>query len=209
MTKQLETGEDKIQQICDMLKVETLEPAKQEAAEIVEKARREAQQIIEKGEDQAKELVQQTHEKLEKERAVFQSALQQAAAQCFEALKQRIQNKLFDSELDSVIRQSGSSPEIVGKVIQAIVKGLEAEGMSAELSAIIPQSVSVDEVNRFLGERILKKLAANSVELGSFAAGAKVKLADKKLTLDISDQVLKELLANYVRKDFRELIFQA
>ncbi len=209
MAKQLETGEDKIQQICDLLKVETLEPAKQEAAEIVEKARREAQQIIGKAEDQAKELIKQTHEKLEKERSVFHSALEQAAAQCFEALKQRIQNKLFDSELDSLIRQSASSPEIVGSIIQAIVKGLETEGMSAELSALIPENVSVDEVNRFLGDRILKKLAQNSVELGSFAAGAKVKLIDKKLTLDISDQVLKELLAGYVRKDFRELIFQA
>ena len=38
--KGLETGKDKIQKICDALRKETLEPAKQEAREIVEKAHR-------------------------------------------------------------------------------------------------------------------------------------------------------------------------
>jgi V/A-type H+/Na+-transporting ATPase subunit E len=209
MTKQLDKGEDKIQQICDLLKVETLEPAKQEAEGIVDDAKQKADKIINDAEAQAKELIREAHETIERERSVFHSALEQAAAQCFEALKQRIQNKLFDAELDSLIRKEASSAEVAAKLISAIVKGLEKEGTESDLSAIVSQNLSVDEVNKLLAENILNKLAENSVSLGSFAAGAQVKLIDKRVTLDVSDQVLKELLSNYLRKDFRELIFQA
>ena len=76
------------------------------------------------------------------------------------------------------------------------------------MSAIIPQSVSAKEVNRFLGEGILNRLKEKSVELGEFAGGAQVKLHDKKMTIDITDKSLMELLSGYVRKDFRKLLFK-
>jgi len=209
MAKELETGENKIQQICDLLKVETLEPAKKEAAQIIEEAKQEAKKIIGNADKEAQEHLKRAHEQIEKDRAVFQSALQQAAGQCFESLKQKIQSKLFDSELESVIRQSASNPKVVVQLIDAIVKAIDKEGVSASLVAVVPQAVSIDEANRLLADNILKKLEGESVSLGAFAAGAQVKLLDHQLTLDISDAVLKELLGNYLRKDFRELIFQA
>ena len=44
--KGLESGKDKIQKICDALRKETLEPAKQEAREIVENAHMQASEIV-------------------------------------------------------------------------------------------------------------------------------------------------------------------
>ncbi|NGX57814.1 MAG: V-type proton ATPase subunit E [Chlamydiae bacterium] len=209
MAKELEKGEDKIQQISDILKIETLEPAKKEAAKIIDDANKQAENIVDNADKQAQELINKAHQEIENDRSVFQSALQQASSQCFEALKQKIQSKLFNSELDAIIHQDATNPKVVAQLTDAIVKAVEKEGSSADLVAVVPHAVSVDEVNRLLGENILKKLKGNSVSLGSFAAGAQVKLLDKNLTLDISDTVLKELLANFVRKDFRELIFQA
>jgi len=207
--KELDTGENKIQQICSLLRVETLEPAKEEAGRLVEEAKQQAQQIIDNAEKEAESHLQRAHEQIEKDRSVFQSAMQQAAGQCFESLKQKIQSKLFNQELDSIIQQAAAKPDVIAAIITAIVDALKKEGSSANLEAVIPRAVSADEVNRLLAENILTALQKGGVSLGSFAAGAQVKLVDKQMTLDLSDAVLKELLANYLRKDFRELIFQA
>ncbi len=209
MPRELETGENKIQQICDLLKVETLEPAKKEAARIIEEAKQKAKQIVEEAEKEAGEIHRKAQSQIEKEREVFRTSLKQGAMQCFESLKQKIQFKLFNKELEALIEQGGSSPDVVAKLIDAMIKAIEREGSSASLSALIPHSVSVDDANRLLGEQVLKRLEGESVKLGSFAAGAQIKLQDKQLTLDISDTVLKELLGNYLRKDFRELLFQS
>ena len=52
-----------------------------------------------------------------------------------------------------------------------------------------------------------KRLKGKPLEIGVFGGGAQVKLIGKNLTIDLSDQVIKELIANYIRKDFRKLIF--
>lgn len=53
--KSLETGKDKIQKICDALKKETLEPAKQEAREVIENARLQAAEIVTAAKKEAEE----------------------------------------------------------------------------------------------------------------------------------------------------------
>ena len=53
--KGLETGKDKIQKICDALRKETLEPAKQEAREIVENAHLKADEILQEAKKKAEE----------------------------------------------------------------------------------------------------------------------------------------------------------
>ena len=42
-------GQDKIKKICDQLREETLEPAKQEAEEMLENAKKQAEKIIFQG----------------------------------------------------------------------------------------------------------------------------------------------------------------
>jgi hypothetical protein len=35
-----------------------------------------------------------------------------------------------------------------------------------------------------------------------------IKLRDRQITIDISDRVVRELIANFIRRDFRDLVFQ-
>ena len=76
-----------------------------------------------------------------------------------------------------------------------------------DLSVVIPRLVSSDDVNALLLDGVRKRLKGKPLDLGSFAGGAQVKLLGKKLTIDLSDQAIKELMANYMRKDFRKMIF--
>lgn len=205
--KSLEKGKDKIQQICDKLRRETLEPAKEEAQQILAEARRKAEEIRVEAEHQAEQLQKQARGQIEQERNVFYSSLQQAAKQTIEGLKQEIEHKLFNEELQNVLEKQLADPKIIAELINGIVAAIEKEGLATDLSAIIPRLISVDDINSLLLEGVRKRLKGKPLEIGHFAGGAQVKLLGKKMTIDLSDQAIKELLANYIRKDFRKLIF--
>jgi V/A-type H+-transporting ATPase subunit E len=206
--KQLETGQDKIQKIANDLKQNVIAPAKQEAAQLVAKAREEAESILAEAEKKAAELLKQTKKEIEEEHRVFQSSLQQAVRQALETLRQAIETKLFSENLAAIIEKQSADPKVVANLIQAIISAVQKEGMETDLSALIPKTVSVQEVNALLGDQIIKKLKEGTVVTGEFAGGAQIRLNGKYILLDISDHPLKELLSNYVRKDFRKLLFQ-
>ena len=207
--KTLDKGSDKIKKICDIIKHETIEPAKHEAHGIIESAKARAEEIVAEAERQAEKLHAQARAAIEQERNVFHSSLTQATRQSVESLKQEIEHKLFNEELDRIVKSQTANPTLIANLINSIVKAIDKEGIATELAAIIPKSVSAAEVNKLLGEAILKRLKDQSVTVGNFEGGAQVRLVDKKMTIDISDSALKELLSNYVRKDFRKLLFES
>lgn len=205
--KSLEKGQDKIQKICNKLRHEVLEPAEKEAQNIVNEANKKAEEIIAEAERHAEQIINQARGQIEQERNVFHSALQQAAKQMVESLRQEIEHKLFNEELHSLLENQLADPKIIAELVNGIVNALEKEGMTADLSVIIPRLISMDDIQALLFENVRKRLKGKPLEVGSFAGGAQVKLLGKKMTIDLSDQAIKELLANFMRKDFRKLMF--
>lgn len=207
--KTLEKGQEKLQKICDVLRLETLEPAKKQAEQVVKKAEGDAEKIIRDAEVQAEKLLEVARRTIEQEKSAFQSSLQQASKQGLEALRQDIEERLFNDELHSLLVKDTAEPKVVAKLITAVIGALEKEGLAADFTTLIPKSLPAKAVVAELGENVLKRLKERSVEVGTFAGGAKVKLDGKKMTLDISDEALKELMVHYIRKDFRDLIFSS
>lgn len=205
--KTLEKGKERLKKICDVLRHETLEPAKKQADELIKEAEKKAQKIIADAENQAQQLIEEAKVSIEQERNVFQSSLQQAAKQGVEAMRQDIEHKLFNQQLEDLIQKSMVDPKIIANLINAIVKAIEKDGIEADITALIPKTVSAQSVNQLLASEVLKKLQTGSVAVGFFKGGALVKINQRKVTIDISEEALKELLANYIRKDFRKLIF--
>lgn len=205
--RSLEKGQDKIQKICDKLRHETLEPAEKEAQLILKEAKKKAESIKAEAEKHAEQLIKQAKGQIEQERNVFHSSLQQAAKQTIEGLRQEIEHKLFNQELQHLLENQMSDPKMVADIINGIIQSVEKEGLTTDLSAIIPKVVSPGDVSALLIEGVRKRLKGKPLEIGGFAGGAQVKLLGKNLTIDLSDQVIKELIANYMRKDFRKLIF--
>jgi V/A-type H+/Na+-transporting ATPase subunit E len=205
--KTLDRGQDKIQKISDELRREVLEPAHAEARKIIDDAKARASEIIADGEDQVNKLIAGAKASVEQERNVFQSSLIQASRQSLEGLRQDIEHKLFNEELDQALQKHTTDPKVIGSLITAVVHALEKEGTAVDLSVFVPKTVPAREVNQYLTDNILQKIKDKSVQVGNFTGGAQVKLTDKKLTIDISEEALKELVAQYVRKDFRKLIF--
>ena len=51
-------------------------------------------------------------------------------------------------------------------------------------------------------------LKSSSIEVSDIKGGVKVSLKGKHMSLDISDSALRELVASFVRKDFRKIFFE-
>lgn len=207
--KNLDKGQDKVEKICQEIRKETLEPAQKEAERIIEEAKQAAEKIVEDAHHEKEKILKSAKAEIAQEKNIFESSLEQASRQSLESLRQSIEHKMFNEGLDHVLKSHTSNPQVVATLINAIVKALEKEGLDAHLSAIIPKEVSSKDVVVFLAEDVKSKLKDEAMTVGNFAGGAQVKLMDKKMTVDISDKALSELVSSYVRKDFRKLFFNA
>ncbi|MBN4066896.1 V-type ATP synthase subunit E [Simkania negevensis] len=206
--KTLETSEEKIGQICRQIRDETLEPAREEAAAIVAAARSEAQALVVKAEAEAEALFVVAKGKIEKEREVFTSSLCQSARQALDRLRQEIEQRLFNDELGTLLCEGWSDGEVIAKLVDAVVQSIERDGVSGDFSVVIPKAVPADKVAASLVASVAAKVSAQGgLQVASFGGGIQVKMKDKKMTLDLSDAALKELLMAYVRKSFREYFF--
>ncbi len=205
--KTLDKGKDRVEKIVKVLREETLEPAKEEAQRIIDEAKAEAERIVKAAEKEAEDIVERGRQNIQKERGVFESSLKQAGKQAMEALRQDIEEKLFNGQLGSILEGGSHDPQLVAKLINCIVDAVSKNGSDVDLSAFVPAAVSAKDVNAALGEATLRKLREGGVAVGKFKGGAQVRLNDQRMTIDISETALKELLSSYVRKDFRKLLF--
>jgi len=207
--KGLETGKDKVKKICDVLRKETLEPAKHEAEELRESARRHADEILASAKDAAERMVGDARKEIERQKVIFQASLAQACRQTIETLKEKIQHQLFNSELSSLMAGPMQDPKVGARLIDAVVAAIEKEGIDGNLSAYISSAVPAREVTKLIASSALARLKEKSVLLSSIGGGVEVKLLDDHITIDLSDVAIKELIGEYIRKDFRDLVFSA
>jgi len=205
--KGLESGKDKVRKICDVLKRETLEPAKQEAEEIVAIARRAGDEILADAQAVAEKMIEEARQEIEKHKAIFKASLAQACRQSIDALKEKIETKLFNPELAHLIAKPVQDPKVVAQMITAVVKAIERDGLECDLSAAIASTVPAREVNELLASQVIEKLKEKGVLLSAIGGGVEIKLVQDNVTIDLTDATLRELVANYIRKDFREFIF--
>lgn len=204
--EQLLTGQDKIQKICDSIRKETLEPAQVEATRIIEDAKKQAALLIKEAEKKIDMMISQAHTEIEKDRTVFQSSLDQAVQLSLEYLKQEI-FIIYNEELRESVKEKSSELPIISRIINVIIEAILKEGIKTDIEVVIPKHVTAKEIIAELSDRVREKLTINNIQIGNFEGGAQIKLIDKKMLLDLTNDSLLELLSNYVRKDFRKLIF--
>lgn len=205
--KGLETGKDKIQKICDALKKETLEPAKQEAREIVENAHIQAAEILKIAKSQALSTMERAEVEMEEKKRVFNASLNLACKQGIEMLKQRIEKELFNQELTHLIVKEMADPKLIAHLLNSFLKAIEEKGIEEEFVALVPKSIQPRAINELLAQRVLEKLQNKTVVASDIAGGVQIQMKGRQITVDISDVALRELLARYIRPDLRDLIF--
>lgn len=205
--KPVDTGKEKVKKICEVLRKETLDPLKKEGDQIIAKARADAEKIIEEARRDAQRIHEEAKEKIEEERNVFQASMNLAAKKSIDTLKQQIEERLFNPELEKLIGKKIDEPKVIAELISAIVSAIGKEGLEGDLKAIVSKAINVEAVNTALMKGIADRLTSKGVEIGDIQGGAQVKIVGANLTIDLSDDAIKHLLASFVRDDFRSVIF--
>ena len=106
--KSVDTGKEKVKKICEVLRKETLEPAKKEGNQIIAKARADAEKIIEDAKNEALRVQEEAKRRIEEERNVFQASMNLAAKKVSIRLSKR-SRKTFLPESAMVLTKSGPS----------------------------------------------------------------------------------------------------
>ncbi len=205
--KALDAGDERIQKICNELRKETLEPAEKEAARLITEAEREAERLIDEARHEAKRILTKAHEDLEIKKNAFTSGLEQAAKESVSKLRHLIECTVFDEELLATLQTEMRATNFAGKLLEALISAVEKEGLSADFSAVVGKTVSAKEVCDYLHTRFLEKLREKGVQIGDFQEGVRLKLHDKRISFDITDVALKELLVTYARGEFLKKMF--
>lgn len=206
--KKLETEEEKIEKICNLLRHETIEPAKREALAAIGEAEERARAILNRAEREAQQLLAEAREQIKKDRALFESSLELGAQQAIEMLRQHIEEHLFNSTLKEAIASLQRDPAVLARLIDAIVAAIDSAGLSADLSAHINKEVNREAVLALLADNTLKLLDnGEALQVAGISGGVQLRLIDKKISIDMTDVALRELLSAFVRKEYRKLFF--
>lgn len=203
------SAQDKLKQICDALREETLKPAEEEAGSIVHNAREQAKRIFEEAKEEAQRIIRSAEETADQTLKKGEAALVQAGKRSLENLKQAVETKIFRESLGEWLDHVATDPEVSAKLVQALVQVVDTQGISGNLSAYIGKHVSARAVNEALGKEITSKLKEKGVSVGNFSGGAELKVEERNWVLDMSSEVLLDLLTRFLQKDFREMIFQS
>jgi V/A-type H+-transporting ATPase subunit E len=205
----IDLAHDRVQQLCDFVELQALEPAKRQAHDLIEDARRQAQEIIQQAKHQANLIAELQAKDLIQDRKVAESALKQAGKFAVQRLRQEIEENLFNSKIKQMACTPFENHQVLTQLIQNYVEMLKQNGVSQDFSVMISSKLSQQQLTHELNESILGQLREGQLLAVLPNAGFKIQLHDKKVIIDVTDAALEEILIQYLQKDFRENFFNS
>ena len=202
----LETADNKVKEICAILRRETLDPAQAEARKIIESAKKESDDLIHKAKIEVAKIREENKLELLKELKVHEGSIQLSIRQGISTLRQSIE-KIFSKDLDSEIEKAMGKEDVIAQSISVILGLLEKEGLGVNLGVMIPKHVNLEAICAKLTKDFSEKVKRAAIQIEDIKGGAEVKLKDKKMSIDLTDAAVKELLASYVIPELRAKIF--
>jgi V/A-type H+-transporting ATPase subunit E len=200
-------GDERLAAICQVIRNETLELAQQEADTIKASAERDATRIRAEAKQQADRMLQELRTKLREEREAFDASLEQASKQVIGIIKERIEKALFNPELDHYLTEEFSSERKTAKLLDLLIEELHKEGLEADVSVWLGKNLSKKEVVDHLGKTALTHLPKEGLYVGNQPYGFVLQVKAKHLSIEITPESLRELMAGFIRSDFRKFFF--
>lgn len=201
------SGDERLAAICQKIRNETLEPAKQDAEIIRINAERQAVKIKEEARQQADKLLHEARKAIAEEKTAFEATLQQTCRQTIDLLRQQVERSLFKPALDEWLSREFSSEEKTAQLIDVLIEFLKKEGFEGDLSAWIGSHLSKEKVVQSLAQASLNTLPKEGLQISDQAYGVLLKIVNKHLTLEVTPEAIKELMANFIRSEFRRFLF--
>jgi len=202
------SGDERLAAICQVVRNETLDPALREAEEIRLEAEREANTIIENARKEAESLLHETKRALEEKQASFSSALEQATRQTLDLIRQQIEKELFSPQLTTLLEEEFKSEKKSAHLLDLIIENLQKEGLEGNLGVWLGQKLAKEKITKELAKASLKAIPKDGLHVSDHFYGFIVKVVDKHISIEITPESIRDLIASFLRAEFRTLLYE-
>lgn len=202
------TGDERLAAICQMIRNETLDPAKEEAEEIKHAAERDAARIRAEAKQHAEQMLHDARSLLREEREAFDASLEQASRQVLGLVKEKIEKALFNPALDHFLATEFSDVKKTASLLDLLIKQLQSEGLSGDLAIWLGKHLNTQEIIDTLGQETVKRISKEAISVGDFGQGIILKITNRHLCIEITPESLKEMMSAFLRPDFRAFLFK-
>ena len=210
-----------VETLIDQLRTDGIEQGRSDAEKIVSEAKSKAEWIVKQAQEEATQFRTKAKQEAEKLERSSQEALETATRDALLSLKAQL-TQLFTREVKRLIGESTRKKELLEKMILEVVgQGKKETSKAKHIEVILPREVigieelSQDpealekgELTEFL-RLITRKLGREGITFGvakEDRGGLRVKLKDKDIELDFSDQAIAEVLLQHLQPRFRALL---
>jgi V/A-type H+-transporting ATPase subunit E len=201
------TGDERLAAICQMIRSETLDPAKEEAEQIRHAAERDAARIRAEAKRQAEQMIHDARSLIKEERDAFDVSLEQAARQVVGLLKEKIEKSLFNPGLDKYLSDEFHDEAKTARLLDLLIQELQDEGLDGDVSVWLGKHLHKEEVLKHLSQNTLKKVSSGNLLVGEHTYGIVLKIVDRHLSIEVTPEGLKEIMSTFLRSDFRSILF--
>jgi len=204
---QIDTGNEKVKKICDLIKTQTLDPAKEEAKKIVLHAKKDAEKIIADAEEKARLILEQAQNECESKRKLLESSLRLAAKQAVSSLKQQITEELFSKPFAHSLKMETSKPSFIAKAIEISLQSIFKNIPDDELLFELPKTVSPEQILQELSSEARERVKKSQIEMGAFQGGVVIHYNKENIAIDLTDNAANQLLSRYIAQPMQQYLF--
>ncbi len=205
-----------VQDLIDRIREEGVRQAREEAGRIIDEAERKAAKMLADAREEAQRLRDQAHEEIEAERVAAIEALKLSArdtvlhleSQVFTAFERFVERLVTKSLCDICFIRS-LVLVLAGHAVEEFIEDKDIQILISE--AIL--TGEPDEKLRDIGKETILGLSSDMLREGvellpadDVQGGARVRLVDDKLEIDLTDKAVSKLLSERLLPRFRAIL---
>ena len=207
-----------VQELIDRIRGEGVQSARDEADRLLSEARAEASRILAEARVEAGAMKKNAQEEIETERTAAIAALRVAARDTglqlrtavFSAFEEHVRRLVTDVTSDGAVLRDlimvlagrAASEVIRGKDAEILIPADLSEAASAQLESFLRDSAAA------LSGQVLRQ-GIELISSGDVKGGARVRLKDEDLEIDLSDEALSEMMLGLLLPRYRAILVEA
>lgn len=210
-----------VETLIERLRDEGVERGRSEAQRLIAEAHQKANIIIDQAQQDADEILKRAQQETEHLRISGQEALDVAARDTLLTLKSQLSNH-FAREVERLVSKELHSEELLRDLVRAVVmRATERIDPDERMEILLPRDVvgleelrrkpdelSQGELTRFV-QALSEEITSRGISFGQMedsGVGLRLRLVDKSMTIDLTDQAVASLLLEHLQPRFRALL---
>lgn len=197
-----------VEQLIDRLKSDGVAKGKHEADAILTDAKKQALEIVDAAQREADKILTDAKDEAERLRKTSGQALQLAGRDAMLKLRESFQLQ-FENRLRKLVGDSVREPDTLRKLILEVAGKNRPDSLGDDVQLLLPHAAGAsDPLSSYVGG-LTAEMLADGVTFGvgeDVDAGVRVRLGDRDVEVDLSDEALAAFLSRFLIPRFRELM---